>query len=333
MRVALDAMGGDYAPEPIVEGGVEAAESLPGLEVVLVGDAGRIEPLVRRFSSRGASLSIHPCSEVIGMDESPAEAVRRKRDSSVVHCWQLLASGQVDAVVSAGNTGAVVAAGLLTRRFLPGIKRPGIAVVIPSAGGPCVLIDVGANTAAKPEHLFQYGLMGSIYARQILQVSRPRIGLMNVGTEEAKGNELTKETHLRFENSHLASAFVGNIEGRDIFAGRADVIVCDGFVANVVLKVCEGLVEMTLHAVADECLRNQGPQNCGPVLDVLNTLRHRYHYRSYGGAPLLGIDGICIICHGSSDAAAIRNALKTACELSRLRVNELIRVELAQEAV
>ncbi len=329
MRIALDAMGGDYAPRPIVQGAVEAVSTLDGLEVTLVGDRSAVEPLVCEFGGDGLPLRVVHASQVVGMDESPAEALRRKPDNSILRCWQLLAEGQVDALVSAGNTGAVVGAGLFMRRFIPGIKRPGIAVTIPSPTGPCVLIDVGANTHPKPEHLFQYGLMGMVYAKEILHVHEPRIGLLNVGTEGVKGNELTRETHRKFADSHLATQFVGNIEGRDVFAGRADVIVCDGFVGNVVLKVCEGLVEMMLRTTAEEVIRRQDGQGRAATLEAFETLKRRYHYSTYGGAPLLGIDGICIICHGSSDAAAIRNALRTAAEFARLRVNDKIKSELA----
>jgi len=329
MRIALDAMGGDEAPRPIVQGGVEAACTLDGLEVVLVGHRDQVGPLVREFGGDTAPVRVVHAAEVVEMDEPPAEALRRKPDNSILRCWELLARGEVDALVSAGNTGAVVGAGLFLRRFLPGIKRPGIAVTIPSPTGPCVLIDVGANTHPKPEHLFQYGLMGMVYVKEILHVERPRIGLLNVGTEGMKGNELTRETHRRFAGSHLAGHFVGNIEGRDVFAGRADVIVCDGFVGNVVLKVCEGLVEMMLRTTAEEVLRRQDGQARAASLEAFETLKRRYHYSTYGGAPLLGIDGICIICHGSSDAAAIRNALRTAAEFARLRVNDKIRTELA----
>ncbi len=329
MKVALDAMGGDFAPSPVVQGGVEAVAQYDGLELVLVGPEDVVRPLVAEFRGEGLPISVVHAPQVVDMHESPAEALRRKPQSSIMKCWELLARREVDAIVSAGNTGAVVAGGLFTRRFLPGIKRPGIAVSIPAPTGACVLIDVGANTTPRPEHLFQYGLMGLVYAQKIHQVEHPRIGLLNVGTEDVKGNELTKETHRLFNSSHLAENFVGNIEGRDIFVGKADVIVCDGFVGNVVLKVCEGLVEMMLRTTAEELLRRFPGDMSGHVRECFQSLSQRYHYSTYGGAPLLGIDGICMICHGSSDAHAIRNAVRAAAEFVRLGVNAAIKQELA----
>lgn len=329
MRIALDVMGGDFAPNPIIQGAVEAAESLADVQIVLVGDRERIEPVVARYNGQHLPLEVYHCTQNIEMGESPVEALRRKRDSSIIRCWELMASGRVEAIVSAGSTGAMVAAGLFSRRFLPGIKRPGIAVVLPTARGPCVLIDVGANTACKPEHLFQYGVMGSLYSRHILKVDSPRIAIMNVGSEEQKGNELTKETHALFDVSHFKDQFVGNAEGRDIYRGAADVIVCDGFVGNVILKVCEGLVEMILHTSAEELLRSVGADQHERIHAGFRSLKARYDYSEFGGAPLLGIDGICIICHGSSGALAIRNAIRVAKTFAQHQLNQQIAQELA----
>lgn len=328
MRIALDAMGGDHAPGPIVEGAVEAVRSVPGIAVTLVGDRAQVEPVVAKAGAPAAGIEFLHCTQNIGMDENPVEALRRKRDCSIIRCWELLASGRADAIVSAGSTGAVVAAGLFQKRFLKGVKRPGIAVVLPTVRGPCVLLDVGANMAAKPEHLFQYGVMGTIYAQHILQIDEPTIALMNVGTEEKKGNELAKETHALFDASHLKDRFLGNIEGRDIYRGAAHVIVCDGFVGNIVLKVCEGLVEMILNNAAEELVRRLPHDQHPTARTAFGAMLQRYDYSEYGGAPLLGIDGICIICHGSSGAPAIRNAIRVAGTFAQHQINQQIMAEL-----
>src|SRR5438094_6973458 len=264
---------------------------------------------------------------VITMEEAPVLALRKKPDNSISRCWQLLAERKVSAIVSAGNTGAMVAGGLRLRRFLKNVRRPGIAAVMPTMRGPCVMLDVGANISPKPEHLFQYGIMGSIFARHILQRDRPTIGLMNVGSEEQKGHDLAKETHALFNGSHLSEQFIGNIEGRDINKGTCDVIVTDGFVGNVVLKVCEGVFDFVMKMTAHEvlgALQNERPR----AQQALEALVNRYHYSEHGGAPLLGIDGICIICHGSSDARAIKNALAVAAQYARCKLNERIVEEL-----
>src|SRR5271166_1842334 len=237
MRIALDAMGGDHAPEPIVAGAVQAVAADPELRVVLVGDMVRIEPLLTAADNRDR-LEIFHCSKAVGMEESPVLALRKKPDNSISRSWQLMAQRKVEGVVSAGNTGAMVAGGLFLKRFLKNVRRPGIAAIMPTQRGPCVLLDVGANISPKPEHLFQYGVMGSIFARHILQRPQPTVGLMNVGSEEAKGHDLAKETHALFNGSPLREQFIGNVEGRDIHRGAADVVVCDGFVGNVVLKTC-----------------------------------------------------------------------------------------------
>jgi len=333
MRIALDAMGGDYAPGPIVQGAVEAVRSMNGsTEVILVGDRAKIESALGECGADGRGLEIFHCSQTVGMDESPVEALRRKRDNSISRCWELMATARADALVSAGSTGAVVAAGLFQKRFLRGVRRPGIAVVLPTANGPCVMLDVGANMAAKPEHLFQYGVMGSLYAKHILKIENPAVALLNVGTEEQKGNELAKETHTLFDDSHLKDRFIGNIEGRDIYKGNAHVIVCDGFVGNVVLKVCEGLVELVLNTSAEELLGRLPKDHHDTARRAFEALMQRYDYSEYGGAPLLGIDGICIICHGASGAPAIRNAIKVAGTFAQHQINELIVNELDSRA-
>jgi glycerol-3-phosphate acyltransferase PlsX len=326
MRIALDAMGGDHAPGPIVAGALQAVEAEPELHVVLVGDQAQVEPLLAAASQRDR-LEIFHCTQVVGMEEKPVEALRRKPDNSIKRCWELLAQRKVDGIVSAGNTGAMVAGGHFLKRFLKGVLRPGIAAVLPTERGPCVLLDVGANINAKPEHLFQYGIMGSLYSRHVLQVANPTIGLMNVGEEEAKGHDLARDTHTLFNASPLRERFLGNVEGRDIHKGRADVVVCDGFVGNVVLKYGEGVFEFLMKLVHHELLTPLEAEKA-KAEQAWRALMGRYDYSTYGGAPLLGIDGACIICHGSSGDRAIKNALAVAARYARAHINELIVQEL-----
>jgi glycerol-3-phosphate acyltransferase PlsX len=327
MRIALDAMGGDNAPGPIVAGAVQAVAADPELRVVLVGDQAQVEPLLPAGADR-SRLELFHCSQVVGMDESPVVGLRKKPDNSISRCWQLLAQGKVDGIVSAGNTGAMVAGGLFLKRFLPNVRRPGIAAIMPTVRGLCVMLDVGANINPKPEHLYQYGVMGSIFAKHLLQRPRPTIGLMNVGSEEQKGHDLAKETHALFNASSLREQFMGNVEGRDITRGVADVIVCDGFVGNVVLKTCEGVFEFVMKMTAQELLGALETER-DRARQALQNIVNRYDYSTIGGAPLLGIDGICIICHGSSGELAIKNALGVAARYARAQLNELIVKELA----
>jgi len=326
MLIALDAMGGDHAPGPIVAGAVQAVAADPQLSVLLVGDQARVEPLLSGVAHR-ERLPLFHCTQAVGMEESPVVALRKKPDNSISRSWQLLAQQKVEGIVSAGNTGAMVAGGLLLKRFLKNVRRPGIAAVMPTLKGPCVLLDVGANVNPKPEHLFQYGVMGSIFTRHILQRKQPTIGLMNVGSEEQKGHDLAKDTHALFNNSPLRSQFLGNVEGRDIHRGAADVVVCDGFVGNVILKTSEGVFEFTMKMVFQELLAALDVER-DKAKQALEALIHRYDYSAFGGAPLLGIDGVCIICHGSSGDRAIKNALGIAATYARAHLNELIVKEL-----
>ena len=333
MRIALDAMGGDYAPAPNIDGAIAAVQAHPELEVTLVGDVSQLEPLLAKSGYSGERLVLRHSDSWIGMEEKPTEALRKKPNCSIAVCWQMMASREVDAVVSAGHTGAVVAAGLRTRLYLKNVKRPGIAVALPTLKGRAVLVDVGANPAARPEHLYQYGIMGMVYARDVLGIPNPRVGLMNIGSEDGKGNDLYRETHLLLQNSpRLKDIYVGNIEGRDVYMGGADVIICEGFVGNVVLKVSEGMADFLFKTVAHEVIgqltveRDRGMQ-------ALHNLGKRYQYSEEGGAPLLGIDGICIICHGSSNAHSIRNALKVATTFKDRDINASILSELADVPV
>ena len=329
MRIALDAMGGDYAPGPNIDGAIAALQAHPELEVVLVGDLPQLEPLLAKAGFSSERLILRHSDSWITMEEKPTEALRKKPNCSISVCWQMMAGREVDAVVSAGHTGAVVAAGLKTRLYLKNVKRPGIAVALPTQKGRAVLMDVGANPAARAEHLFQYGIMGQVYARDVLGIQKPRVGLMNIGSEEGKGNDLYRETHSLLQNSRLGDAYVGNVEGRDLYQGDVDVIICEGFVGNVVLKVSEGMADFLFKTVARDVIgqltieRDHGMQ-------ALHNVGKRYHYSEEGGAPLLGIDGICIICHGSSNGLSIRNALKVATTFKDRDINSSISAALAE---
>jgi len=324
MRIALDAMGGDHAPGPIVAGAVQAVQADPELSVVLVGDQVQVEPLLPADADR-SRLELYHCTQAVGMDEKPTVALRTKPDSSIRRCWELLAFGKVDGIVSAGNTGAMVAGGHFSKRILPGVLRPGIATVLPSEKGPVVLIDVGANTEAKPEHLLQYGIMGAAYAKHILNIPEPLIGLMNVGEEEGKGNPVVKDAHTLL--SALGPRFKGNVEGRDVLQGLTSVVVCDGFVGNILLKYSEGVSAYLIKAIQTELLPLLTTDK-ESILSAWKKLMTRYDYATYGGAPLLGIAGACIICHGSSRERAIQNALGVAAKFARTHLNEVIVQEL-----
>ncbi len=334
MRVALDAMGGDFAPGPIVAGACEAAIDLPDLTVVLVGDQAHIEAeLAKNPSAPRDRMPIVHASQVVGMEEKPVEALRKKRDNSISKCWGLMATGDVHAVVSAGNTGAMVASALFNAKmFLPGVRRPGIAAIFPSHKGPIVIIDVGANMNAKAEDLYQYGIMGAIYAEEILGVTGAKIGLLNVGAEEEKGTDLTRTTREMFQASPWGSRFYGNVEGRDIYNGDARVVICDGFVGNVLLKAGEGAVEFLFSELKEELMRMMPdlPGDAGQKMGAgLKRLKSRFEYEEFGGAPLLGIRGACIICHGSSGARAIKNALRVAGTMASDRLRDRIVEQLA----
>jgi len=329
MRIALDAMGGDFAPDPNINGALSAVANDPELEIVLVGDSDKLQAALAQAGGDTNRIVIEHAPESILMDEKPTDALRKKPDNSLSRCWKMMANREVDAVVSAGNTGAVVAAGLRTRLFLKGVKRPGIAVVLPTIKGPAVLMDVGANPAARPEHLYQYGVMGSIYARDFLGIESPTIGLMNIGSEDGKGNELYRESHSYLLNSPLKQCYIGNVEGRGLYHGEANVLVCEGFVGNVVLKVSEGMAEFLMQSISKEILASLDSER-DRAKQAFGNLARRYQYREAGGAPLLGIDGISIICHGSSDAHSIANALKVATTFKHRQINDQIVSALAK---
>lgn len=308
MKIAVDAMGGDYAPAEIVRGALEAARECRQ-EIILVGDEKKIAAELGSAPPPGVEIMHAP--ETITMAEQPAVAVRKKKQSSIVQAVRLVKEGVAAAVVSAGSTGATMAASLLGLGRIPGIDRPAIASVLPRQGGRTVLLDVGANVDCKPHHLLQFALMGSLYTEKILGIPRPRVGLLNVGEEETKGNELTLAAHSLLRASPLN--FIGNVEGRDIFAGTADVVVCDGFVGNIVLKSGEGLALALLEMLKEEVAKSLAARlGAFMLLPALRSFKQKVDYVEYGGAPLLGVNGVVIICHGRSNAKAIKNAIKRA---------------------
>jgi len=327
MRIALDAMGGDFAPDRIVAGAVEAAASAAGaFEVVLVGDS---VVLKERFGKQihGLPIEIAHADDVISMEEAPVVALRKKRASSIGIAMDLHRSGQVDAVVSAGNTGAAMGSALLTLGRLKGVSRPAIASLFPSTRGATLVLDVGANTEVTVSNLLQFAVMGSLVAERVFEVTEPMVGLLSIGEEGSKGTEMVVETHRKLLGSGLN--FIGNVEGQDILTGAADVIVCDGFTGNIVLKFTEGITSF-LTAGVKRGLSKSPLAYVGALLmtPVLDEIKKDLDYEEYGGAPLLGIDGVVIICHGGSSAKAIRNALIIASRMAEEKLNDHIKVRL-----
>ncbi len=326
VRAAVDVMGGDHAPEAILKGCWQAAPMLDATDsILLVGN----ERVIRdALDSSGLSASekslyqVVPATEVIAMDDPPVEAIRSKPNSSIAVMSKLVAKGGADAVISAGNTGACVAAAQLRMRTLPGVSRPGIAVVIPTFYGPVVVCDVGANISPKPKHLQQYAIMAAAYGQAVLGMANPRVGLLSIGEEDAKGTTIVKESRKLMRDEPLIN-FVGNIEGRDIFKGVADVVICDGFVGNIVLKFTEGMAEGLFRTIVAE-LREADPHMLRQVEPVLKKIHAKHDWQEYGGAPLLGVNGYCLICHGRSESKAIKNAIRVAKALCASGVNQTI---------
>jgi phosphate acyltransferase len=311
VRIAVDAMGGDHAPARVVDGALAAARDL-AIGLALVGPAGRLrEELARHEDHHQLDVRLVDAPDVIEMREAPAQALRRKPRASIRVAAELVARGDAAALVSAGHTGATVVAAHGTFGMLAGVERPALAPSVPTRGGSAVLIDAGATVACKPSYLLQFGVMGSMYARAWLGLDRPRVGLLSTGEEETKGNDLTREAHRLLKASPLR--FVGNVEARDLFSGQADVIVCDGFTGNVALKLSEGLVEMVEELLGAE-LQSTFSAQVGSLLSrrAFRRFRRRVDYSEYGGAPLLGVAGACIVSHGRSSARAIRNAVAMA---------------------
>jgi glycerol-3-phosphate acyltransferase PlsX len=322
-------MGGDHGPAVVVEGAATAAREF-GASVILVGDRDAIEREVARLDASRLDIEIRHASQVVGMAETPSVALRRKRDSSLRIAAELVRDGHASAFISAGNTGAAMAIAMFVIGVLRGIDRPAIAAVLPSLKRYTVLLDVGANVAPKPWHLFQYALMGHVYARGILGVERPRVGLLSVGEEEGKGNDLTKEAYDQLKESSLN--FVGNVEGRDIYNGSCDVVVTDGFTGNVALKISESLAEMLGAMIKEELTRDiRSKLGAALAMPAFGRFRKRVDYTEMGGAPLLGIDGAGIICHGASPVKAIKNAVRVAAEWAKAGLNEHIKAALEAE--
>ncbi|MGI6449876.1 MAG: phosphate acyltransferase PlsX [Desulfitobacteriia bacterium] len=328
MRIAVDAMGGDYAPQEIVKGAVKAAEVYPGLQLVLVGQAEKIKEHLPDGKLK-PNMEIYEAQEIIGMDEHPAVAIKKKKDASIVVATRLVKEGYAEALVSAGSTGAQMAAALLGLGRIKGISRPAICTVLPTLKAGKLLLDVGANPDAKPEYLLQYGMMGSVYAEMILGIPNPRVALLNIGSEEGKGNELTQTAYQLFKASSLN--FIGNIEGREIPYGTADVIVCDAFVGNIVLKTIEGMASSLFQLIKEKITANS-VRKMGALLikPGLKEIAQKLDYSEYGGAPLLGVNGTSIICHGSSKEKAIYNAIRVAKECCEQKIIENITTHFAE---
>ena len=322
MKIIVDAMGGDHAPEVVITGSIAAVNEY-NIEVVLVGIEEKVRSLLKKARYTGDKINVYPAEDVIQMCESPALSVRRKRNSSIVVGLNLVRDGKGDAFFSAGNTGAVVCAGTLSLGLLPGIERPGIGVVLPTLKGIALMIDVGANIDPKPTQLVQYGIMADAYFRYILNQTDPTVGLLNIGEEECKGTDFFRETHELFQKSNLK--FIGNVEGKDLYSGKCDIIVCDGFVGNVALKVSESLAE-----AMQTFLKRHLKRNIWGILGYLllrssfKAFKKDIDYSEYGGAPLLGVNGVVIIGHGRSNAHAIKNAIRVAKEEVERKFNEKI---------
>jgi len=325
MKIAVDAMGGDKAPEVVVQGALEAASKF-GIHVILVGREALLKDLVGAGKADGL-VSIHHCEEAVGMDESPLKALRKKKDSSIGVAFDLAKKGLADAVISAGNSGATLAAGVLSLGRIPGLERPAIASIVPTEKGPVILIDAGANVDCRPAQLFQFGVMANAFGCSCLDMQNPEIALLNIGEEGSKGNELVRYTYELFEKSTLN--FVGNIEGRDLLTGDVKIVVCDGFVGNVALKLTEGTAESMARLMKRELMRSF----LGRIAFILGRkaffrFARELSYEEYGGAPLLGVKGIGIICHGGSSAKAVCNAIHMAAQYAQNRTVEKMSLEL-----
>ncbi len=325
MKIALDAMGGDHAPTAVVEGAILACQELP-VEIILVGDETTLKKLLP--SPIPSSLSIFHAPTVIEMGESPL-IVRQKKDASICVATELVKNDSAVAVISAGNTGASMAAALFILGRLSGIDRPAIATPLPTLKGVSVLIDAGANVDCKPKHLVEFAIMGNVYAKDILGIAKPKVGLLNIGEEDSKGNELTKEVFQLLKKAPVD--FIGNVEGKEVYTGHADVIVCDGFIGNVALKVSEGLAEAIVQFLKRE-IGASIVSKAGALLmkPAFSRFKKKIDYAEYGGAPLLGVNGISIVCHGRSSPKAIKNAIRVAMESFEKGVNRHIREGVQQ---
>ena len=325
VRIALDAMGGDHAPVEIVRGALLAAAEYP-VEIILVGQE---EVIRRELGSKPvpSSVSVVDAREVVGMDDTAMAPLRKKRNSSIRVCANLVAEDRADAFVSAGNTGATWTSARAVMGMIEGVSRPALAAILPSTKGHTLLLDVGANVETKPHHLREFAVMGHFYSQMLFGMEHPRVGLLSVGEEEGKGNDLTKETYRVLEETGLN--FIGNVEGRDVYNGNADVVVCDGFTGTVVLKASEALGEMVSKTIREEMTKSLRRKIGGLLArGAFDGLKKRMDYSEYGGAPLLGVKGGCIVCHGRSNAKAIKNAIRVAREFAINRIDQKIQAKI-----
>lgn len=332
MKIAVDAMGGDFAPVEIVKGAVQAGEG-SGAGIILVGDQAAIERELAKYPAASLRhIEVRHASEVVAMDEHPANAIRRKSDSSIVVAANLVNSGEAQAMVSAGNTGAAMAVATLRLGRIRGIDRPAIGTVLPVASGKAVMLDAGANVDCSVEQMLQFAVMGKEYAECVLKLKNPRVGLLSIGEEPSKGNELTKATNAELSKSNLN--FIGNVDGKDVFRGAADVIVCDGFDGNIVLKIAEGMAEYIFSTVKTEMNRSL-LRKIGGLLSrpAFKGVKASLDYAEYGGAPLLGVNGVCIISHGRSNARAMHNAIRAATSAVENEVVQCISASVRQKEV
>jgi glycerol-3-phosphate acyltransferase PlsX len=328
MKIAVDAMGGDHGPAPNIEGSLQAVKEL-GVEVILVGDEAQLQGHLTRLRIHNPRLTIRHAAQVVEMHESPAQVARKKRDSSIWVATELVKTGEADAVVSAGNTGASMVASFFLLGVIKGVERPAIATSLPTLTGTAIMLDVGANVDCQAPDLMQFALMGNEYGKYLFGKPNPRIGLLSIGEEDSKGNEVTKEAFSLLKASPIN--FVGNVEGRDVYSGAADVIVCDGFIGNVALKISEGVADTIKKLLMKEIASSRLGRLAylflaGPLL----RLRRRIDYAEFGGAPLLGVNGVCMICHGRSSAKAIKNAIARAKGLAESRLPELIQRDIEE---
>lgn len=332
MKIAIDAMGGDKAPVEIIKGTIKAYRNYDSVDLILVGKNDTINRELNKNNLSDKEINIVSASQIIAMNEKPANALRKKKKSSIVIGSKLVKDNKADAFVSAGNTGAVMASGLFNIGRIKGIKRPSIATVFPSRKGTTLVIDAGANVDCKPINLLQFAIMGQIYAEKVLKINNPRIGLLNVGEEEKKGNKLTSDTYQLLKDDKRINNFIGNVEGRDIFNGNCDLIICDGFTGNVVLKTTEGAASLMFDMLKETLTKNlRAKMGALLIKPYLKEITDRLDYRQYGGAPLLGVKGVMIISHGSSDAYAILHAIDVAVNTIKTGVVQRIKDEIEED--
>lgn len=327
MIIAVDAMGGDNAPTMVVQGAIEASREY-NVDILLVGKEKSIQEVLPENMNEG-SIKVHHCTEMVDMEEPPLKAVRRKKDASIRVAFELVREGRADAVVSAGHSGAVLAAGVFTLGRIKGVERPAFASILPSEGGPVLLIDVGANVDCRARHLLQFGVMGHAFATIFQHRDNPKVGLLNIGQERGKGNEQVRIAHQMFAASHLN--FVGNVEGRDILSGEVHIVVCDGFVGNVALKLSEGMAETVPRMMRQEISRSWvGRLGLWLGRNGFKKLKEIMDYEEYGGVPILGIKGVGIVCHGGSSARAIKNGIKAARDYADKRLQKQLAEDVRQ---